>query len=102
MSIAGDLAALVTGFGSVPVLIGDTEGRGLLDEEDGVVQDAGGADVLQRRVVLTVRRGDFPDLAPQVAARIDGAEYRVGEVVLAGDGLVVQAVVKRVSRAARN
>lgn len=102
MSIAADLAAMTAGFGSVPVVVGDTEGRGLLDEEDGVVQDAGGADVLQRRVVLTVRRSSFPDLAANDTATIDGTAYHVGQVLLGADGLLLQAVVRRVSRAARN
>jgi len=101
VSIAADLAAVTTGFGSVPVVVGDVEGRGLLDEEDGVVQDASGGDVLQRRVVLTVRRSSFPDLTANDVVTVDGADYRAGDVVLSTDGLITQAVLKRVSRAAR-
>ena len=102
MSIAADLAALVTGFGSVAVVVGDVAGRGLLDEEDGAVEDASGREVLQRRVVLTVRRGDFPDLAAHATVQIDGTDYRAGDVLLSADGLIAQAPLKRVSRAARD
>jgi len=101
VSIPADLDALVTGFGSVALVHGDVTGRGLLDEEDGVVQDASGSDVLQRRVVLTVRRSSFPDLAANDVVLIERSEYRVGDVLLSADGLIAQAVVKRVSRAAR-
>ncbi|MFN2327033.1 MAG: hypothetical protein ABR551_14305 [Gemmatimonadales bacterium] len=101
MSIAADLAALVTGFGSSAVLIGDVEGRGLLDEEDGPVEDESGREVLQRRVVLTVRRADFPALAPHVTVRVDSTDFRAGDVVLSADGLIALVPLKRVSRAAR-
>lgn len=101
MSIAADLAAITTGFGSVTVVHGDVEGRGLLDEEDAVVQDAGGGEVLQRQVVLTVRRSSFPDLAADDAVTVDGADYRVGEAMVSADGLILRALVRRVSRAAR-
>jgi hypothetical protein len=102
VSIAADLAALVRGFGSVPVVIGDVAGRGLLDEEDGPAEDASGREVLQRRVVLTVRRGDFPDLAAHVTVQVEGADYRAGDVVLSADGLIARVALKRVSRAARD
>lgn len=101
MSIASDLAILTTGFGSVPVVLGAVTGRGLLDEEDGPVEDASGREVLQRRVVLTVRRADFTALAPHATVTVEGTAYRVGDVVLSADGLIAQAMLKRVSVAPR-
>ncbi len=61
MSVESDLLAMLEGWDSQEVTLGDFTGRGLLDQMDVVDADRGGDPVLVRKTVLRLRRSDFLD-----------------------------------------
>lgn len=106
MSIASDLAAMLTGFGSAEVRAGTVCGRGLVDDEEVAGVDAAGEPLLIRRTVVSLRRADWPDLAAGDTLRIDDLTYTVSDVLVSDGGArqgqdarVVRVVVKRVGAA---
>ena len=103
MSIAGDLDAMVTGFGSAEVVAGAVTGRGLLDEEDVLGTDAAGEPLTVRRTVLPLRRATWPDLAVGDTVAVDGVDYTLSDLAVSDgaarmghDARVLRAVVKAV------
>lgn len=109
MSIDSDLAAMLAGWGSVPVTLGGWSGRGLLDERDVPDVDRSGEPVMVRQTVLRLRREDFTTHGNLTVARgdvatIDGVAYtvsdpRIGQAdvspLLELDGRELHLVVRR-------
>lgn len=110
MSIDSDLAAMLTGWGSVPVVIGAWSGRGLVDERDVPDVDRAGEPVMARQTVLRLRREDFADVAGALTVargdvvRIDGVAYTLADPRIGGadlspllelDGRELHLVVRR-------
>lgn len=109
MSIDSDLAAMLTGWGSVPVTIGAWSGRGLVDERDVPDVDRSGEPVMVRQTVLRLRREDFTDHEGLTVSRgdvvtIDGVAYTLSDPRIGGadlspllelDGRELHLVVRR-------
>ena len=93
MSIDGDLAAMLDGWGSVPVTLGSFTGRGLLDERDVPDVDRSGEPVMVRQTVLRLRRSDFTNLAGALTVSrgdtvtIDGKAYTLTDPRIGGADL---------------
>lgn len=106
MSIAGDLAAMLAGFGSVEVVAGFVTGRGLVDDEEIAGTDAAGEPLLIRRTTVTLRRAEWPDLEAGDPLTVDDVAYVVSDVLVSDGGIrsgqdarIVRAVIKRVGAA---
>lgn len=106
MSLASDLAAMLSGFGSAEIRAGTVTGRGLVDDEEVAGVDAVGEPLLIRRTVVSLRRADWPDVAAGDTLAIDGVSYTVTDVLVSDggqgqgqDARVVRVVVKRVGAA---
>lgn len=102
MSIASDLAAMTTGWGSSAVTLGNFSGRCLLSEGDVVEVDHSGDPVLVRKSFLTFRRSDFVTalgvltVARGDTATVDDVVYTVSDVRVAGaDGQALLVFVRK-------
>ena len=90
MSVASDLAAMLTGWDRKAVVVGSFAGYGLVDEMDMLDTDRGGDPVLVRRTVVRLRKQDHLDAAGLVnVARgdtitIDTVAYSVADVRVGG------------------
>lgn len=85
-----DLPALLADFG-VPVTLGTTTVRGLLDREGELVLEEPGTSALaEQAVILTVPTGSLPGLAPGVTLVADGTTYRVRERLQVDDGALTR------------
>lgn len=111
MSVDSDLKAILSGFDSKTVTVGDWSGSGIVDEMDVLDQDRGGDPVLVRRTVLKLVRADFLDstgaltVARGDSAIVDGISYTISDMRAGGadfgrseeiDGRELHLVLKKV------
>jgi hypothetical protein len=99
VSIEADARALVTGFGSVAVRAGVVTTRGLLDDQETLVDTVGGSAVVRARALLVVA-ADLPALQRedviQIATLTDDenwTSYRVADTRLQVDGILKEVLV---------
>ena len=98
--IASDVLRLVTGFGSVRVVHSTGETRGLLDDDDTIVQLPDGSTGKWRGRQLLIAAAALPDLVAEDTLDIgtladddDLATYRVSDVRRQADGTVWEVQV---------
>jgi hypothetical protein len=88
-----DIPALLADTG-VPVTIGGVTGTGLLDENDQVlVSDRNGGEVLVPMTTLTVQSSAFPDLRIDTAVIVNGTTYTVRERLKTGDAALTKILL---------
>ena len=88
-----DIPALLADTG-VPVTIGGVAGTGLLDENDQVlVSDRNGGEVLVPMTTLTVQSSAFPNLRIDTAITVNGTNYTVRERLKTGDAALTKILL---------
>lgn len=94
MTVVDDARAIVTGFGSVRVVAGTVDTRGLFDDAEADAVTPGGDAVVRVRV-LTLVGADVPDLAREDTISIGTLTddqnltgYRVVDIQRLADGIL--------------
>ena len=78
----------------VPVTIGGVQGTGLLDENDQVlVSDRSGGEVLVPMTTLTVQSSAFPNVKIDTAVTVNGTNYTVRERLKTGDAALTKILL---------
>jgi siroheme synthase (precorrin-2 oxidase/ferrochelatase) len=100
VTIAADARVLVTGFGSVRVQAGTVVTRGLLDDEDNLIEVGDGSTAVVRTRALLLVGEDVPVLARESTVSIgtlasdqDLTDYRVVDIQRQADGIVWRVLV---------
>ena len=78
----------------VPVVIGGVSGVGLLDENDQVlVSDRNGGEVLVPMTTLTVQSSAFPNVRIDTAVTVNGTNYTIRERLKTGDAALTKILL---------
>ena len=78
----------------VPVVIGGVSGVGLLDENDQVlVSDRNGGEVLVPMTTLTVQSSAFPSMRIDTAVTVNGTNYTIRERLKTGDAALTKILL---------
>ena len=78
----------------VPVVIGGVSGVGLLDENDQVlVSDRNGGEVLIPMTTLTVQSSAFPNMRIDTAVTVNGTNYTIRERLKTGDAALTKILL---------
>ena len=78
----------------VPVVIGGVSGVGLLDENDQVlVSDRNGGEVLVPMTTLTVQSSAFPNMRIDTAVTVNGTNYTTRERLKTGDAALTKILL---------
>jgi hypothetical protein len=78
----------------VPVVIGGVSGVGLLDENDQVlVSDRNGGEVLVPMTTLTVQSSAFPNMRIDTAVTVNGTNYTIRERLKTGDAALMKILL---------
>jgi|SRR6516164_2133319 hypothetical protein len=78
----------------VPVVIGGVSGVGLLDENDQVlVSDRNGGEVLVPMTTLTVQSSAFPNMRIDTAVTVNGTNYTIRERLKTGDAALTKILL---------
>jgi hypothetical protein len=78
----------------VPVLIGGVSGIGLLDENDQVlVSDRNGGEVLVPMTTLTVQSSAFPSMRIDTAVTVNGTNYTIRVRLKTGDAALTKILL---------
>lgn len=78
----------------VPVVIGGVSGVGLLDENDQVlVSDRNGGEVLVPMTTLTVQSSAFPNMGIDTAVTVNGTNYTIRERLKTGDAALTKILL---------
>jgi hypothetical protein len=78
----------------VPVVIGGVSGVGLLDENDQVlVSDRNGGEVLVPMTTLTVQSSAFPNMRIDTAVTVNGTNYTIRGRLKTGDAALTKILL---------
>jgi hypothetical protein len=78
----------------VPVVVGGVSGVGLLDENDQVlVSDRSGGEVLVPMTTLTVQSSAFPSMRIDTAVTVNGTNYTIRERLKTGDAALTKILL---------
>jgi hypothetical protein len=78
----------------VPVVVGGVSGVGLLDENDQVlVSDRNGGEVLVPMTTLTVQSSAFPSMRIDTAVTVNGTNYTIRERIKTGDAALTKILL---------
>ena len=78
----------------VPVVVGGVSGVGLLDENDQVlVSDRNGGEVLVPMTTLTVQSSAFPSMRIDTAVTVNGTNYTIRERLKTGDAALTKILL---------
>jgi hypothetical protein len=78
----------------VPVVIGGVSGTGLLDENDQVlVSDRNGGEMLVPMTTVTVQSSAFPNMRIDTAVTVNGTNYTVRERLKTGDAALTKILL---------
>ena len=78
----------------VPVVVGGVAGVGLLDENDQVlVSDRNGGEVLVPMTTLTVQSSAFPSMRIDTAVTVNGTNYTIRERLKTGDAALTKILL---------
>ena len=78
----------------VPVVVGGVSGVGLLDENDQVlVSDRNGGEVLVPMTTLTVQSSAFPSMKIDTAVTVNGTNYPIRERLKTGDAALTKILL---------
>jgi hypothetical protein len=78
----------------VPVAVGGVSGVGLLDENDQVlVSDRNGGEVLVPMTTLTVQSSAFPSMRIDTAVTANGTNYTIRERLKTGDAALTKILL---------
>src|SRR3954468_1136810 len=88
-TIGADLDAIFADpFLTVAVSIGSSSTRGMLDQQDELIQNDAGGQAQARSTVVTIKKGSLSGIAQDVPIVVDGTSYKVREQALSEDGLM--------------
>ena len=77
-----------------PVVIGGVSGVGLLDENDQVlVSDRNGGEVLVPMTTLTVQSSAFPSMRIDTVVTVNGTNYTIRERLKTGDAALTKILL---------
>lgn len=93
--LTDDIDAMLDDALGVDVLIGDVEGRGILDESASVGLTEGGLEAQARATTLLVRTGKFPDLTKFCPVEADGRRFKADDFMLQDDGKTTLILLSR-------
>jgi hypothetical protein len=78
----------------VPVVVGGVSGVGLLEENDQVlVSDRNGGEVLVPMTTLTVQSSAFPSMRIDTAVTVNGTNYTIRERLKTGDAALTKILL---------
>ena len=78
----------------VPVVVGGVSGGGLLDENDQVlVSDRNGGEVLVPMTTLTVQSSAFPSMRIDTVVTVNGTNYTIRERLKTGDAALTKILL---------